>query len=357
MTAADAQSTGSAAPTATGRDDVLLDADALTEWVGDRLPGAGQPLVVERMGQETGIGNALFFVRRAGREWVLRRPPAVINAPGASDMEREWRILSALEGTDVPHPRPLLFCADPALLGAPFLMMERVDGLTPTGTLPPPYDAAPARRDLAFAMVDAVAELGQVDWRAGGLEGLGRPDGFLERQVPRWLAQLERYRVRDIPDLDFVADWLERNRPPMGTPGIIHGDYSPFNVMASYRETTRLAAVIDWDTGTIGDPLLDLGHLLARWTNPGEEYALIVDIEQRDGLPTRAELAARYAELTGRDISALSYYQTLALFKLAIILEGGYARSVRHGTPSRVPASTIDRLVRFAAVFARGERA
>ncbi|ONH55596.1 phosphotransferase [Frankia sp. CcI49] len=335
---------------------MLVDADVLTEWVGDRLPGVGQSLVVERMGQATGIGNALFFVRRAGHEWVLRRPSAVVNAPGASDMEREWRILSALEGTAVPHPRPLLLCTDPAPLGAPFLVMDKVDGLTPTGALPPPYDTAPARRDLAFAMVDAVAALGDVDWRAGGLEGLGRPEGFLERQVPRWLAQLERYRVRNIPELDFVADWLERNRPSMGRPGIIHGDYSPFNVMASYQETTRLAAVIDWDTGTIGDPLLDLGHLLARWTDPGEEYALTVDIEQRDGLPTRAELAARYAERTGRDLGALSYFQALALFKLAIILEGGYARSVRHGTPSRVPASMIDRLVRFAAIFARGER-
>jgi aminoglycoside phosphotransferase (APT) family kinase protein len=334
----------------------LLDVERLTSWIGDRLPGAGRPLLAERMGQGLGEGNALYWLRRAGHTWVLRRPPATVNAPGASDMLREWRILTALEGTPVPHPKPLLLCEDPAVLGPTFLIMDKVDGFTPAGVLPPPYDRAEARRDLAFAMVDGIAELAEVDWAARGLTGLGKPEGFLERQVGRWLGQLDRYRTRDIPELDFVARWLEDNRPASFSPGLMHGDYSPFNVMASYQRTDRLAAIIDWDTGTIGDPLLDIGHLLARWTDPGEEFILPVDIDQREGLPHRAELAARYADRTGADLSAVPYYEALSLFKLAIILEGGYARTVAAGAPDDERGEMIARLVRYAARFARGER-
>jgi aminoglycoside phosphotransferase (APT) family kinase protein len=341
--------------------DVVVDADRLTEWVGDRLPGTG-PLRLERMGQATGAANALFWLTRAhdasGQRWVLRRPPAVINAPGASDTTREWRLLRALEGTPVPHPRPLIFGDDPEVIGAPFMIMEVVDGFTPVGVLPAPYDRPENQRALGFAMVDALADLSAVDWRAGGLEGLGRPEGFLERQVGRWLHQLERYRTRDIPLLDRVAGWLQNNQPAMGEAGIMHGDYSPYNVMASHTDPTRLAAVIDWDTGTVGDPLLDIGHLMARWTEPGEEPALpTLEIEpgSREGLPTRAELAARYAERTGRDLSSIRYYEVLSLFKLAIILEGGVARGA--GTPEGAERIvSVDRLIHCADLFARGER-
>jgi aminoglycoside phosphotransferase (APT) family kinase protein len=292
---------------------------------------------------------------------VLRRPPAVINAPGASDMNREWRILTALEGTSVPHPSPLLFGGPDSPLSGPFLIMAHVDGFNPVGVLPPPYDTPGARRDLAFALVDALAELAAVPWRERGLDGLGKPEAFLDRQVSRWLRQLDgyaklpTYQARDIPGLDWLANWLEANRPPAQPAALMHGDYSLFNVMASPRDTRRLAAVIDWDTGTIGDPLLDIGHLLARWTDPGEEPALGTwDIETRDGLPTRPELAARYAERTGVDLSALPYYEALALFKLAIILEGAVARLPAAAAAER--AAMNDRLIRYAGLFARGER-
>ncbi|HTU07472.1 MAG TPA: phosphotransferase family protein, partial [Trebonia sp.] len=208
---------------------------------------------------------------------------------------------------------------------------------------------------------DALAELAAVPWRERGLDGLGRPEGFLDRQVSRWLRQLDgygklpTYQPRDIPGLDWLASWLEANRPPAQPAALMHGDYSLFNVMASPRDTRRLAAVIDWDTGTIGDPLLDIGHLLARWTDPGEEPAIGVwDIETREGLPTRAELAARYAERTGTDLSALPYYEALALFKLAIILEGAVARLPAAAAAER--AAMNDRLIHYAGLFARGER-
>jgi aminoglycoside phosphotransferase (APT) family kinase protein len=343
-------------PSAQG--EIPVDAERLTEWVGDRLPGTG-PLRLERMGESTGAASALFLAERGGAQWVLRRPPQVVNAPGASDISREWRILTALAGTSVPHPTPLLTCSDPDVIGAPFLIMSVVDGFTPVGVLPAPYDRPDGRRALGFAMVDAIAEVGTVDWRKRGLEGLGRPDGFLERQVGRWLRQLDGYRVRDIPRIEDVAAWLQANRPPGAHVGLMHGDYSPFNVMASPIDPSRLAAIVDWDTGTIGDPLLDLGHLLARWTDPGEEAALLypVDIAERDGLPTRAALAARYVERCGRALSALPYYEALALFKLAIILEGSVARARATGNPAATQqAARVDRLILFAEKFATGER-
>jgi aminoglycoside phosphotransferase (APT) family kinase protein len=337
----------------------VLELDALIGWLGDRLGDPAEELTAHPLGTDLGIGNALFELRRGGRTWVLRRPPAVLNDKTASNMTREFRILRALDGTAVPHPTARALCDDPGVIGAPFLIMDKIDGFTPGFELPEPFCSDMSlRRGLAEAYVDALVELAAVDWQARDLDGLGKPDGFLERQVPRWLAQLDRYRVRDLPELDFVTDWLERNRPVMGAAAIMHGDYSPFNVMVAPAPPARLAAVIDWDTGTIGDPLLDIGHLLGRWTNPGEEPVLQVQASGSDGYPTRRELAARYAARSGRDLTALPYYECLALFKLAVILEGTYARIRASGAPDseNMMADLVPRLMRAAAAFARGER-
>jgi aminoglycoside phosphotransferase (APT) family kinase protein len=237
--------------------------------------------------------------------------------------------------------------------------MALVDGFTPGFEIPEPFASNEAlRRGLAMAYVDGCAALSQVDWKGRGLDGLGKPDGFLERQVPRWLAQLDRYRTRVLPELDFVTGWLESNIPAMSEPAIIHGDYSPFNVMVAPEPPPRLAAIVDWDTGTIGDPLLDIGHLLARWTEPGEEPVINVQAGGVDGYPSRSEMAARYEERTGRDVGALAFYEVLALFKLAVILEGTYARESAAGVPEaeRSMVDIVPRLLRGASEFARGER-
>jgi aminoglycoside phosphotransferase (APT) family kinase protein len=336
-----------------------LDLAALDEWIGSKLPGAGAPLQGRRMGEQTGLANALYLLTRGDNRWVLRRPPAVKNDSSASDTRREWRILCALEGTDVPHPAPRLFCEDPQVIGATFMIMDVVDGFTPGFELPPPFACDPGlRRGLAMAYVDGCAALSKVDWVGRDLEGLGKPDGFLERQVSRWMAQLDRYRTRSLPELDFVAAWLDANRPQMSAAAIMHGDYSPFNVMVAPDPPARLAAIVDWDTGTIGDPLLDIGHLLARWTEPGEESVIGVQAGGVEGYPARAEMAARYAERTGRDLTALAYYEALALFKLAVILEGGYARQRAAGVPDwdNTMADIVPRLLLGAAEFARGQR-
>ena len=205
-----------------------FDVAALHEWIGDRLPGRGLPLRATRMGEGTGEANALYWLRRGEHVWVLRRPPTVVNAPGASDMNREWRILVALEGTAVPHPAPLLLGGPDGPLGIPFLIMARVDGFTPVGVLPAPYDHPGGRRDLAFALVDALADLAAVPWRERGLDGLGRPEGFLDRQVSRWLGQLGGYQTRDIPGLDWLAGWLEARWPwSPGAAGVSAGPSRP----------------------------------------------------------------------------------------------------------------------------------
>lgn len=337
------------------REGIDLDVKRLEDWIGDRLGGTDEPLAAERLGAEAGIANALYILSRGGKRWVLRRPPAIKNHPSAANTEREWRILRALEGSSVPHPKPELFCDDPSVIGATFMIMGMVDGFTPGVEIPDWISSdESALHQLGMAYVDGLVELQKVDWVAGGLEGLGKPDGFLERQVARWMAQLDGYRVREIPEEKFLAEWLEANRPQMSPAAIMHGDYSPYNVMVANEPPVRLAAIIDWDTGTIGDPLLDIGHLLGRWVEPGEECPLGHE-PLPPGYPTRKEMADRYQQGSGRDLSALPYYAALSLFKLGVILEGTHARATKAGEPSPMQ-DTVPGLFRVAAEFARGDR-
>jgi len=305
----------------------LIDIPALDRWIGGQLGGHEDRLTAERV--STGASNEMFELRRGGEAWILRRPPRHKVSRSAHDMGREFRVLNALEGTNVPHPRPLLLCEDQGVIGAPFFVMEKIEGFAPREPLPPPFDRDPGvRHDMGLRLVEGIAELANVDWRAAGLEGFGKPEGFLERQVGRWLGQLETYRSRDIPGLDEVAAWLEDARPSGSEPAILHGDYQLINVMFAPQSPARLAAIVDWEQSTIGDPLLDLGWLLAGWQDPDEEDARFTSayFADRTGLPTRAELAGRYAAAGGRPLDRLDYYVVLALFKLACILEGSYHR-------------------------------
>jgi aminoglycoside phosphotransferase (APT) family kinase protein len=273
---------------------------------------------------------------------------------------REFEVLRALDATDVPHPGTVAVCADADVVGANFYVMQRIDGFTPRDPLPPPFDTdREARRELGCELVDGLAALANVDWRAVGLESFGKPDGFLERQVSRWRGMLESYKVRDIEGIDTVSAWLESNRPQMSTPGIMHGDYQFVNVMFADGAPARLAAIVDWEQSTIGDPLLDLGWLLAGWSDPGEPLPFTAYLSQRDGLPTRAELVERYARATGRDVERLEYYVVLACFKLACVLEGAYARYVTGKSTSemhRQVGDTVVRLIDDARAIVGGER-
>lgn len=308
----------------------LIDVECLARWMDDReLPGAGEPLRAESI--SGGASNEIYRLERGGCRMVLRRPPREVPEGRNRTMLREYRVLAALADSDVPHARALASCEDPEVLGACFYIMEFVDGWTPMGELPPPFDKdLEAKRGLATELVDAIACLGQVDWRAAGLEGFGKPEGFLDRQVDRWLHHLSGFQFREIPGLDIAANWLREHTPRSFKTGIIHGDYQFANVMFHHGAPARMAAVVDWEMATVGDPLLDLAWVLMGWVDPGEESGKMGYIDYA-GMPSREELMHRYAGRSGLPVDRIDYYIVLARFKMACVLEGGYARYVEGG--------------------------
>ena len=310
----------------------LIDRDKLARWMDARkLPGAGLPL--EARFVTGGASNELFEIRRGGARMALRRPPRKVPKGRNETMLREYRVLAALADTDVPHSRVLAACDDPDVLGAAFYVMEFVDGWScmSTNGWPAPFDTdLEARKGLAYELVDAIARLACVDWKARGLEGFGKPEGFHERQVDRWLAHLAACKFRDLPGIDEAAQWLRAHKPRTYRPGIIHGDYQFANVMFRHGAPARMAAIVDWEMATIGDPLLDLAWVIMGWPNPDEDRpgAGYVD---HTGMPGREELLERYARRSGLPVDEMDYYVILGRFKLSIVLEAGYARYVQGG--------------------------
>jgi aminoglycoside phosphotransferase (APT) family kinase protein len=288
-----------------------------------------------------GTQNVLLRFRRGGREYVLRRPPLHLRPNSNEALRREGRVLAALAGSAVPHPRFIAGCFDESVMGGyVFYLMEPVDGFNPMTGLPPLHAGdARVRHAMGLEAADAIAHLARVDHVGVDLADLGRPEGFLERQVTRWLSELESYSRHagypgpEIPGLEAVAAWLERNRPRLSRPGILHGDYHLANVMYA-RDSPRLVAVVDWEMCTLGDPLLDLGWLIATWPDR-EGFAIgpMAALAALDGWPTPEQLAARYAETSGHDVTALDWYVVLASFKLGIVLEGTHARAFAGKAP------------------------
>jgi aminoglycoside phosphotransferase (APT) family kinase protein len=259
---------------------------------------------------------------------------------------REYRLLSALEGTAAPHPRPVAFCDDDTIIGSPFYLMALVDGFEPIDPLPEPFLTDPAaRHGLGIALMDALAELAEVDWQGRGLGDFGKPDGFHERQVPRWRGQLESYRWRDLPHVDAIEAWLTANRPTGFVAGIMHGDYHQGNVLMAPRLPARVAAIVDWENATIGDPLLDVGYFLSGWADPGETPRLGTRIADRSDLATKAELIEHYESRTGRPVTSLSYYIVLSLYKLGVMLEGVAARGQALGRDVAGTAQYVETLL------------
>ncbi len=308
-----------------------VDLEILNEWMNDQsLPGDRIGVVDRLIG---GTQNILLRFERGGRHFVLRRPPIHKRANSDETMRREARVLASLKGTNVPHPELIAACGDEALLGAAFYLMEPVDGFNATAGLPELHEGDPdIRRGMGFAMADGIAALGSVDYLAVGLEGFGRPEGFLERQVPRWQHQLESYGEMEgypgpeIPGVDRIATWLEANRPQDFHPGILHGDYHIANVMFSF-DGPELAAIVDWELATVGDPLLDLGALVASWPDAEGKTPLGNTVGMVGGLPSAGELVTRYGERSSRNLDAIDWYVVLACYRLGIILEGTHARA------------------------------
>lgn len=328
----------------------IPDVARLRTWL-EHAVGPGGDLTI--MPVQGGASNLIYRIERDGRSYALRRPPAVANDASSNNILREITLLRALASSDIPHTRLVAGCDDPHVIGAPFALLEWHPGFAGKDPLPAFIaDDQAARREMAFELVDALASLANTDWLAIDLEGFGNPDGFLERQVSRWSSQLERYKVREVEGLSELADWLRDNTPTTQRTALIHGDYQFINVMYAPEPPVRLTAIVDWEMATIGDPLLDLGWMLAGWQEPGEEESHANYIDWTS-MPRRQTLAARYAEKTGLSVAQLPYYMALSLYKLAIIMEGAYAR-YRAGKSSHPIHASMEQAV--PAMVRRGLR-
>jgi aminoglycoside phosphotransferase (APT) family kinase protein len=306
----------------------LVDEAALSRYLDEHLPGGGD-VVVER--HQAGHSNETFFVTRGEGEWVLRRPPRGAFLPSAHDVGREHRVLSALGETAVRSPRTVLMCEDESIIGAPFYLMERIRGVVIRSELPEIFTEQ-HRAAIGDELVDALVELHAVDPASCGLHTFGKPAGYLERQLRRWSGQLELTlpHTRPLPDLERIGAWLHGQVPDTVQTTLVHGDYKLDNVMFAEATPPALVTILDWEMSTLGDPLADVGWMISFWREPSDEsgdlFGETSRVTEMPGFKSRRDLIERYATATGRDLEGLAWYQVLAVWKLAILLEGSYAR-------------------------------
>jgi aminoglycoside phosphotransferase (APT) family kinase protein len=340
----------------------LVDQQALAQYLDIHLPTSGAASIeIERV--RGGHSNETFYVSRGSESWVLRRPPRGPLLPTAHDVAREYRVLSALSQTSVPVPRPELLCEDSGVIGAPFYLMQRVSGCIMRTELPPAFaEDVPARRGLGLELIDCLADLHAVDWQHIGLADFGKPNGYLERQLRRWCGQLDASRTRPTPDLDSVTAWLQEHLPDSGPGTIVHGDYRLDNMIYAPEPPARILAILDWEMATIGDPLADLGYLLSFWREPGDPEPELEndawDLSVLPGFCSRAELVSRYAERSGRRMEHVPFYVALAIWKLAILLEGSYSRHLAGTTDDpffQRLGEGVPALARRALAVSRGD--
>lgn len=297
-----------------------------------------------------GHSNVTFLIERDGWEGVLRRPPRGPLPPSAHDVIREARLLRALAPTAARVADVLAISDDAAVIGAPFYVMAKVEGHVVTHAIPPELDTVDERRRMSIELVDRLAEIHDVDWRAAGLEGFGKPTGYLERQLRRWTGLWEHNRTRDLPAFERVAQWLGDHRPESPPATIVHGDYRLGNVMLAPDAPARIVAVFDWEMATIGDPLADLGYLSVMWFEAEDPPTMLElsSVTRQPGFLRRDELIARYEEVSGRAMTDIRWYQTLALWKAVVFMEGNYKRAVTGATDDPYLKSFGDGVVELA---------
>jgi aminoglycoside phosphotransferase (APT) family kinase protein len=323
----------------------LIDLPALERFLRTHLPPQAGELTIEK--HEAGFSNETFYVSWGRKHWVMRRPPRGDILPTAHDVLREYRVLSALAPTGVRVPQPAVACEDRSVIGAPFYLMERIDGVVIRDDLPPQFNAFSDRRRIGEELIDALAELHAVDWQSSSLATLGKPQGFLERQLRRWVGQLDLTlpHTRPLLDIHKVTAWLQTHLPPQSNASVVHGDYKLDNVMFAGQPPARLIAIFDWEMATLGDPLADLGWLIAYWGPTGDppepEPKGSNYITQQEGFLSQTEMIARYEDKTGRKMTHFPFYHCLAVWKQAIILEGLY-RHYLAGTAANPKAAEFE---------------
>jgi len=308
----------------------VIEIGCLAEWM-DRtgLAGAGEP--IEHRYISGGSQNEIYEIRRGDLRAALRIPPPTAPQSRDEGIVREWRIIEALDGTDVPHTPAIAACTDLSVLGRTFYLMGFVDGWSPMGVdhWPAPFDVdLEARKGLAYQLAEGIALLSKVDWWAKGLGDLGRPDGFHDRQVDRWTTFLARIKGRELPGVEVASAWLRAHRPLDYIPGLMHGDYQFANVMYCHGAPAQLAAIVDWEMGTVGDPKLDLAWMVQSWPeDTSAREAAESSYVDLTGMPSRTEILDHYAKVSGRQVDDIDYYVILAKWKLAIVLEQGFQRA------------------------------
>lgn len=305
-----------------------LDLDRLEPFLLSHFPGSAGPLIVEQF--PSGHSNLTYLVRLGGREMVLRRPPFGSKVKTAHDMGREYRVLSKVHPAYPAAPKVLLYCDDESILGSPFYVMDPILGIIirrdpPAGL---PFTAETARR-LSESFIDNLARLHALDYAAIGLADLGKPQGYLERQVRGWIDRYYGSQTHDLPEVERISVWLKEHMSRTSEAALIHNDYKYDNIVLDPADITRIVGVLDWEMATIGDPLTDLGTTLAYWVDPQDPDALQKGRwcpSTYAGSLTRAQLVERYARATGRDVSNMVFYLAFARFKVAVIIQQIYYR-------------------------------
>ncbi len=311
-----------------------IDAQALKDYLQGKVEGAERGIAIDQF--PGGHSNLTYLIRAGNCEYVLRRPPLGPVAPKAHDMAREFRVLQAVHPVFPPAPQVFLLCENPAVIGATFFLMEHRHGLVLRREIPSEFvrDAAIPRR-ISEGFIDCLAQLHSIDIERYGLSTLGRPDGFLDRQVRGWTERWVRAKTEEIPGMDRLLAWLVTRLPASPRPTLVHNDFKLDNIMLDGHELGRIEAVLDWEMATVGDPLVDLGCTLCYWTEAGDPAmrgGALSGITAGPGWLTRAELVRRYAEKALCDVSNLGYYEVFGLFKLGVILQQIYFRYHRGQT-------------------------
>ncbi len=307
----------------------LLVLEPLRAFLDEHGLGEGE---IEASPIGEGHSNVTYLITRGDTEMVLRRPPRPPLPPSAHDVLREARLLRALWPTPARVPEVLAVCDEEGTIGCPFYVMDRIEGEVIVSSVPDALDTASERRRIAEELIDALAEIHAVDWRAAGLEDFGKPTGYLERQLRRFTGLWEINKTREIPAVETVGTWLAEHMPSSGPATIVHGDYRLGNTMFALEAPAHLNAVLDWEMATIGDPLADIGYLCMMWAQAGDPSeglrAALGNVTRVEGFYTREELIARYQERSGRSVGDIRWYMTLALWKSVVFMEGNYKRAI-----------------------------